>query len=127
MSEPSAFEVNQLTALQREMLIAHIDGAVDATVRDHHLVVTRNSLLANKMLRPDGSMPRPKTTMLTERGRYALATLLAGYAEALVKAGMLESRPIGVLAHIKRRRAETPISAEQALLPARMAVEAARK
>lgn len=126
--EPSAFEVQQLTSLQREMLIDHIDGALDVTVRDPHRVQTRNSLMANKMLRPDGPGLRPKTTVLTERGRYAVATLLAGYAEALVRAGMMESRPIDIMAQIKRRpRPESPEAAEQALLPARMAAEAFRK
>lgn len=128
--EPSAFEVNQLTGLQRKMLIDHIDGPIDVTVRDTHLIPVRNSLLANGMLRPDSTGQariRPKATILTERGRYAMAATLANYAEALVKAGMMEARPIDILAQIKKRPPSPAIAAEQALLPARMAAEAFRK
>jgi hypothetical protein len=126
MKEPSAYEISKLTALQRDMLVNHIDGTVDVTLNDHNLVQVRGSLLKNGMLK--GATPfRPRVTMLTERGRYALAAVLANYAEALVLAGMLEARPIDVLAQIKQRQTVSPQAAKQALLPARMAVEDFRK
>jgi len=109
------------------MLINHIDGTVDVTLNDHHLVMVRKSLLDNGMIR-GATQFRPRATVLTERGRYALASVLADYAEALVRAGMLEARPIDILAQIKRRPAPNPaVTAEQALLPARLAVDQARK
>jgi hypothetical protein len=125
--EPSAYEISQLTALQRNMLINHIDGTVDVTLHDHNLVQVRGSLLRNGMIK--GATPfRPRATMLTERGRYALAAVLAHYAEALVRAGVLEARPIDILAQIKRRPPTvSPEMAEKALLPAMLAVEAFRK
>ena len=123
MKEPSAYEISKLTALQRDMLVNHIDGTVDVTLNDHNLVQVRGSLLHNGMIK--GATPfRPRATVLTERGRYALAAVLANYAEALVKAGMLDVRPIDVLKQLKNRPA---VSAYDALLPARMAVEAFRK
>jgi hypothetical protein len=129
--KPSAFEVNQLTGKQRQMLIDHIDGPLDITTRDAHLIPVRNSLIASGMLRPDTPAHiglRPRTTILTERGRFALAAILANYAEALVRAGMMEARPIDILAQIKRSpRPVSPEAAEQALLPARMAAESFRK
>lgn len=128
--EPTSFEVNQLTANQRDVLISHVDGAVDVTLSDPNLVMARNSLMVKGFLRGDSpSGPRsfrPRQTVLTERGRMALGMLLGIYADALTKAGLLdEERPIKVLERIKARA--VPITAEQALLPARMAVEAFRK
>jgi hypothetical protein len=131
-NEPSLHEIHSLTALQRDMLIAHVDGAVDVTVHDHRQVVIRASLIRNGMLRPFHSGPkpiRPKATILTERGRYALAAVLSHYAESLVRAGMLErSRPLAVWAGIKAEKAEiTAKRAESALLPAKLAMAAIRK
>jgi hypothetical protein len=131
-NEPSLYEIHRLTAFQRDMLIEHVDGPVDVTVRDHRRVCVRDSLITNGMLRPDHSGPRPirpKATILTERGRYALAAVLAHYAESLIRAGMLErSRPIEVLARIKAENAKiTAERAETALLPARLAMGTLRK
>ena len=124
---PSAGEIYKLTSLQRELLIEHIDGPIDVSVRKAHMIPVRNSLIGNGMLRGDSSgphMPRPRTTILTDYGRHAVAAILSMYAEALVKAGMLEARPIDVLAQLKSRPA---VSAHDALLPARMAIDALRK
>lgn len=119
--EPTSTEVSRLSGYQRGMLIAHIDGAVDVTTHGHHHVVVRNSLMSNGMLRGETPGGRPRATVLTERGRMALAMVLGDYADALIRAGLLDQeRPIEVLARIKAR-------AREALLPARMAAEVFRK
>lgn len=128
-NEPTAFEVNQLTVYQRDMLVSHVDGAVDVVLDNHHLVNVRNSLMRIGMLRGDSTHGiksiRPRTTVLTDRGRLALAMLLGNYADALTKAGLLDQeRPLKVLERIRGNKA---VSAEAALQPARMAVEAFRK
>jgi len=100
--------VNQLTARQREMLLRHIDVPVDVTVSDQHVITVRRSLLNLGLIRPHptGAI-RPRHTVLTVDGRDAVCKILAGYADALVRAGLLEQEnPLGALQRLAVMKAE---------------------
>lgn len=120
-------EVWRLTRYQRDMMIDHIDGEVAVNVRDPRLVSVRNSLLKIGMLKGATSGPRalrPRATVLTERGRMALAMVLGNYADALVRAGALD--PMAIL--LQRKAAQTrPVSADVALEPTCLAMSALHK
>jgi hypothetical protein len=110
--------IRQLTSLQRDLLIDHIDGEVLLSMANRHLVQVRNALMRNGLLR--GSSPhtiRPRGTVLTERGRAAVGMILGDCADALVRAGLLaQENPLQVLRRLKEaRQAGTfPIRPERA-------------
>jgi hypothetical protein len=83
--------VRRLLAAEREILVQHIDVALDVNRSgNHQRAVVVDELISMKLLRdekPGPFNPRPRRTVLTEDGRQAVATILAGYAEALVLAG----------------------------------------
>jgi len=91
--------VRQLTSLQRDMLIDHIDGQV--VVLANHLKNVRNSLIRIGLLAgwPMHSK-RPRATALTEPGRQVVGMILGQYADALVRAGLLD-RPLDILQRLK--------------------------
>ncbi len=96
-------ELRNLTTLQRNMLINHLDGEVSVT---HHDVVVRNSLVKIGLLRGATShTTRPRATVLTDRGRMALAMVLGECADALIRAGIMEQEsPLQVLLRLKASR-----------------------
>jgi hypothetical protein len=108
-------EIRNLSKYQRDLLIDHIDGELEVSVRDPHLTNVRNALMRIGLLRgTTGGTIRPKSTVLTERGRMAVGMVLGDYADALARAGALD--PITLLRQAQARRAQTaPISAEVAL------------
>lgn len=77
-----------LSRAQRNLLIKHIDGSFDVPVMVQATTksVERDRLVRKGLIRPNRST-RPTKTLITEDGRRVLATLLAEYAEALVRAG----------------------------------------
>lgn len=81
--------------MQRNLLIAHIDGTNDITVPVFikERTSARMGLIAQKLIRPDRPRWATKTT-ITEDGRQVLACVLADYAEALVAAGYDLSSPV---------------------------------
>lgn len=79
--------VRGLQYRQRDMLVAHVDGAVPIKVAESHVAATRYSLVRLGLLRYTDRSVRPRATELTEVGRQALGILLGVYADALVKAG----------------------------------------
>lgn len=81
--------MKEFTPAQRDMLIDHIDGALE--VSTSRLVTVRRALLARKLIRPyPAGAIRPRQTTLTEHGRCAVCRILGDYADALVRAGILE-------------------------------------
>jgi hypothetical protein len=102
--------VRKLTSHQRNLLIDHIDGPVDVVVTDAHKVQCRNALIGLGLLRGTPSQAvRPRLTVLTERGRMAVAMVLGDYADALVRAGLLEQEnPLLVLKRLKAARQPAP-------------------
>jgi hypothetical protein len=108
MAPISETELRKLTVCQRNMLIGHIDGEVDVTICDPHKVQSRNALIGQGYLRgsPTGAV-RPRTTVLTERGRAMLGMVLGDYADALIRAGILDQQhPLEVLKHLKLSRGD---------------------
>ena len=89
MSEQSALTsvVRKLSANQRQMLIEHIDGSVGIVIE--HLHLTRYALVNLGLLRTTQES-RPHSTSLTEKGKMAVAMILADCADMLVQAGILE-------------------------------------
>jgi hypothetical protein len=123
-------EIRRLTKSQRDFLIDHIDGEVAVVLANNHCISTvRTSLLKAGLLK--GSPPnsqRPRATLLTERGRMAVGLVLADYADALVRAGVLDQQltPLAVLRSLKALR-NPPVSAETALEPVRVALRTLAK
>src|SRR5579863_25172 len=120
-------EIRRLSAAQRNLLIDHIDGPVDVSLINRWDKSARRGLISTRLLEghPRGSI-RPRQTTLTERGREALGMVLGDYADALVRAGLLEQQnPLAVLRRLKTMRAFptrsgdtpniTPESSEMAL------------
>ena len=86
----------ELTTLQRNCLIKHIDRGRKAPAP---MVAARNSpklaLIRRKLLRYDRPS-FPTETWLTEDGRQVLSIVLGEYADALVRAGFTGiASPIG--------------------------------
>lgn len=102
--------IRKLTMLQRNLLIDHIDGEVDVVLSDPHKTQTRNAMMVLGLLRGTPSQAnRPRATVLTERGRMAVAMILGDYADALVRAGLLEQEnPLLVLQRLKAARQPAP-------------------
>jgi hypothetical protein len=102
--------IRKLSTHQRNLLIDHIDGEVDVVVSDPHKVQCRNALMALGLLRGSPTQAvRPRITVLTERGRMAVAMILGDYADALVRAGLLEQEnPLLVLKRLKAARQPAP-------------------
>ncbi len=103
-------KIRNLTAHQRNMLIDHIDGPVDVVASDGHRVQCRGALMRMRLLRgtPPGAV-RPRHTVLTEDGRMAVAITLGDYADALIRAGLLEQEnPLQVLQGLKAAWREEP-------------------
>lgn len=97
MSDQSALSavVRKLSANQRQMLLEHIDGSVGMVIE--HLHLTRHALMNMGLLRTT-QQSRPHYTSLTEKGRMAVAMILADCADMLVQAGLLEQEsPLSVL------------------------------
>ena len=94
--------IRKLSSPQRNLLIDHIDGEVDVTVHGAHLVQCRNALIAYGLLRgsPIGAS-RPRATILTDRGRMAVAIILGDCADMLVRAGLDQEAPLQVLQRLK--------------------------
>lgn len=93
--------VKRLTVHQREALVAHVPGPVpvDRRCPSSEAQARRKStkvLMDRELVRGDSNDDHPKQTRLTESGREAAAIVLAGYAEALVKAGCLEAMPVSL-------------------------------
>lgn len=80
---------NGLPRGAKDLLFEHIDGEsfikVKIVVGDRE--ASRGVLLERKLIRYDSTSARPASTIITEDGRYVLATLLARYAEELIRAG----------------------------------------
>jgi hypothetical protein len=87
----------------RELLIDHLDGAEVALRAPSalkgmaaHAAAARYTLtmalIGRGWLRQMGSQARPTHTVITERGRDALAELLADYADALARAADFRDR-----------------------------------
>jgi hypothetical protein len=95
--------IRKLSSAQRSFLIDHVDGEVELTPARRHLIQVRNSLMKMKLLR--GAIAhtiRPRGTVLTEHGRYAVGVILGDYADGLVRAGLLEQEnPLWVLKQLK--------------------------
>ncbi len=105
-------KIRNLTAHQRKMLIDHIDGPLDVVASDGHRVQCRSALMSMGLLRgtPPGAL-RPRHTILTERGRMAVAIVLGDYADALIRAGLLEQEnPLQVLQGLKAAWRDEPAS-----------------
>ena len=89
-------QIKNLTNAQRALLILHIDGPLPVIASDAAVMNTRRALMSRKLLKDDKPGPlswRPESTSLTEKGRNAVAAILAEYAEMLIKAGYLETDP----------------------------------
>lgn len=78
----------------RDVLIAHIDGAVPYSHWDRTRQISLRSALSHGLLECEWSMvpapskqKRPAGTVLTEKGRAALTAALADWADALSRAG----------------------------------------
>jgi hypothetical protein len=87
--------VRRLSHVQREMLIAHIDGP--KPIRTMPGPESKNERRTTRSLENFGLLSakrtcaiRPRSTHLTDLGREVLAAVLANYAEALVRAGCLD-------------------------------------
>lgn len=96
--------VSKLTSMQRAMLIDHIDGHLRVVAVE--LMNVRRTLLAAKLLRghPQFSI-RPRETALTEEGRRVVGMILGQYADALVRAGLLDQQnPIEMLRRLREAR-----------------------
>jgi hypothetical protein len=109
--------VRRISIAQRAVLVGHIDGAVPLDRRDRFHSQTVDTLMTMKLLRDAtsggaGSVEsiRPRATMLTIRGREALAKILAEYADAISKVIALEQdeiRPMEMLKRLKAMRGPT--------------------
>jgi hypothetical protein len=109
--------VRRISIAQRAVLVEHIDGAVPLDRRDRFHTQTVTTLMTMKLLRDEKSggvdyvcAIRPRATMLTIRGREALAKVLAEYADALSRVMELadaEIRPIQMLQRLKAMRVAT--------------------
>jgi hypothetical protein len=84
-----------LTTVQRNMIIAHIDRPQPVIAGLN--TKTRAFLIENRILTGDfppgycATNASMKRTKLTDFGREVLASILANYAEALVRTGYLEA------------------------------------
>jgi hypothetical protein len=78
----------ELTPLQRNFLIKHIDGSgeIPVPVFVAERKGPRAALIARGLLKPNRPNFASKT-LLTEKGRAVLAIILGEYADALVRAG----------------------------------------
>lgn len=99
--------VLKLSMMQRAVLIDHIDGAVELIIAERKMV--RVSLMQIGLLRAENPRAiRPRATVLTEQGRRAVGIILGDYADALVRAGILEQEnPLQVLLRLKAARSTT--------------------
>lgn len=88
-----------LSALQRNFLIKHIDGAkeIPVPVFVHEQTGPRANLIKRDLIK----LNRPKfasKTLLTDKGRAVLAIILGDYADALVRAGFTGvASPLGIV------------------------------
>ena len=89
--------VRRLSHSQRAALIDHVCGPqpIDYTIKprgqDHRRII--HSLVGQDLIRRCGGMStarRPTMTQITDFGREVAAAVLAGYADALVRAGCLD-------------------------------------
>lgn len=108
--------IRKFTSAQRDMLIDHIDGAVEVFAT--HLVQARLSLLRHKLLRPHpAGAIRPRQTTLTEEGRRAVGLILGDCADVLVRAGIMEqSSPMQALLALTTAREADEAPAQKSAL-----------
>jgi hypothetical protein len=93
MSSARSF-VAKMPKLQRDSLVAHIEGPQQIVTGMERF--TRQALISRGLLHHDPAnmmTSRPSKTALTELGREVVCIILGDYADALVKADMLEQRP----------------------------------
>jgi hypothetical protein len=100
--------ISRLSASQRSVLVDHVDGEVGVVVAAYRNLQARNSLIRIGLLRTAiPNAPRPRSTVLTEEGRRVLGAVLGEYADALVRAGLLDEEnslsPLQVLRELKSR------------------------
>jgi hypothetical protein len=101
--------IRNFSAQKRALLLSHIDRAVEINVGDSAAGQTRNSMLALGLLRlAPPHCPRPRHTVLTQIGRYAVGIILGDCADALAAAGLLaldeaspDERPLDALRRLK--------------------------
>lgn len=116
-------DIRALSESKRRILIEHIDGPIPISRNNQSRIHTINSLLGLGLLQNESPGPictRPRALILTEPGRQAVALLLAGYAEDLVRAGCLDAEPLTPLMILKRLKA-----ARKPAVPAKPAMEPA--
>ena len=99
---------SNLSAGQRERLIAHIRGpqTIDYRTGPEENLIRRAvvALLGKGLVRNDtyGGAIRPKHTLLTELGREVVCHVLGDYADGLVTAGVLEEPPLIQITRLPR-------------------------
>lgn len=81
----------KLTHDARDLLLRHINGQYEVAFGERH--ATRITLVNLGLVQPERAH-RPTRTMITDKGRLVLSTILANYADALVRAGYLNAVPI---------------------------------
>ncbi len=75
---------------QRDLLLRHIDGPQLLAIGPE--TYTRNALVLRNLLRFDNpNNLRPHATLITDLGRETVCIILSDYADALVRAGVLEN------------------------------------
>lgn len=102
----STATILNLSASQRALLIAHIDGPVELSVADRHLMRTRLTLTrAGLLLGHPHNSPRPRKTALSDAGKQAVCAVLGEAADALVRAGLLQQGdPLAALRRLHAMR-----------------------
>jgi hypothetical protein len=97
--------LSTLSNSQRDLLLLHIDRAVDVRRDGGAKVHATLSLIRLGLIQGDVPGSRPKRTVLTEGGRFAVCLLLARYADALVRARCQDLResltPLAILRRMK--------------------------
>lgn len=101
--------IRRMTANQRDLLIAHIDGEVAVRLVDTLVMVRRTLIDAGLLRGVPPNTTRPRFTALTERGRAAVGMILGDYADALCRAGLLDQdNPLAALKRLKAMRNGAP-------------------
>ena len=96
------FVIKNMPKLQRDYLVDHACGPRPIVVSENS--ASREALMDRRLIRTPAHTERPAYTELTDLGREVLCTILADYADALVKAELLQSAPTIELRSISRGR-----------------------
>jgi hypothetical protein len=96
--------VRRLSLAKRDLLIEHIDTAVLVHHKHASRTIVAKSLMRDGLIRADMAGARPSATVLTPAGREAVAMILADYADAMVRAGLMEERPLQILQALRALR-----------------------